>query len=203
MKQKDEPLLFGTKGERTQLKILDAAILSVAKNGFESTTVTTIAEIAKVNRGLIVHYFKNMRNLMKATYDKVVSFAIEYSTEFMASHLEIEDPIERYFHSTFGWMQKKPHYGQFIFILITRAQYHKDSQKPVTQIFTSGRARLEKLINEGVTSGRYVTETPVQNAYQIHSMMLGHLLIFILKQDDIETPRSLSIAYAKMHLKMK
>ena len=32
MKQKDEPLLFGTKGERTQLKILDAAILSVAKN---------------------------------------------------------------------------------------------------------------------------------------------------------------------------
>jgi|GEM_PF-6720222 len=192
--------MHGAKGMQTRQKIIEATILSVAKYGFEFSTVSTVSKLAKTNRGLIVHYFKNTKKLMNFAFETVVKYVIEASSDFMITRTDISDPIERYFKSTFHWMQLKPHYGQFVFSLLTRAQYDESSKRPVEQIFSSGRNRVEKLILQGIESGIYKSENPKECAFQIHSMLVGHLMMFLLNQKDLETPMELSIKWAKEKL---
>jgi AcrR family transcriptional regulator len=56
---------------RTQEKLLDAALLAFAENGFKGTSTRDIAERAGVHHPLITYHFKNKEALWRAATDRV------------------------------------------------------------------------------------------------------------------------------------
>lgn len=57
----------------TQRKLLDAALLAFAENGFQGTSTRDIAERAGVHHPLITYHFKNKELLWKAAAERVFS----------------------------------------------------------------------------------------------------------------------------------
>lgn len=167
----------GSKGERTRLKIIDACIQSVAKNGFENTSVSTITGISKVNRGLVVHYFSTTGQMFKEVNHIVKDYVIRYSTEYMNSHTEIEDLISRYVGATFSWLRERPHYGRYLVLLISRSHYDSTSADLIENVFSSGRQRLKTILQIGADKGIYQVKNVEDLAYRIHTLVVGHIIL--------------------------
>ena len=53
-------------------KILDAAYRLMAKNGYESTSISQIANEAGVSKGLMYNYFHSKEDLLKALIDQTL-----------------------------------------------------------------------------------------------------------------------------------
>lgn len=54
-------------------KILEAAYILMAKNGYESTSISQIAKEAGVSKGLMYNYFSSKEDLLKALINKTLS----------------------------------------------------------------------------------------------------------------------------------
>jgi AcrR family transcriptional regulator len=64
-----------TKGERTRLHILEAAIRIIATKGIENTTTREIAAEAGVANGLVSHYIKRREDLFKIVIGEIAARA--------------------------------------------------------------------------------------------------------------------------------
>lgn len=189
-----------TKGERTRQRMVEAVIESVARQGFEFTTATTISKLAKVNRGLIVHYFATMEKLFKVGMQEVQKFAVGRTQELLMQHQDVEDPVERYVLATFGWIEERPLYGQFLFGLILRASYEKKAAEPAAVLFEGGRARLKSLVEQGVKAKLYKVKDPGQMALMIHASLMGNIVSFGLKPGSADLARKVSLATVRQLL---
>jgi AcrR family transcriptional regulator len=187
-----------TKGEQTQQRMVEAVIESVARYGFEFTTATTVSKLGKVNRGLIVHYFSTMEKLLKAGSDQVFDFTARRTTELMLQMTEVEDPVEKYFRATFGWMKEKASYGQFLISLISRASYDKKSQAPVKAVLTNGRDRLKSILDDGVKSGRYRCKNTREAALILHGALVGNIISYYTDPSTHETSLQTAIRTAEL-----
>ncbi len=54
-------------------KILDAAFTLIAQNGYESTSISQIAKLAGVSKGLMYNYFDSKEDLLKAIINNALS----------------------------------------------------------------------------------------------------------------------------------
>lgn len=183
----------GSKGEKTRLKIVESCIHSVAKHGFENTSVSTITKISKVNRGLVVHYFSTTSQLYKEVNHIVKDYVIRYSTEYMNSHTELPDLIHRYVCSTFSWLRERAHYGRYMVLLISRAHYDPTSAALIESIFSSGRQRIKKILEDGAKNGVYQVSDSEDLAYRVHTLVVGHLILSLADMNKIDHFEKLTI----------
>lgn len=70
-KQRKKPRRQQQRSIRTQQKLLDAALLAFAENGFKGTSTRDIAERAGVHHPLITYHFKNKEELWRSAADRV------------------------------------------------------------------------------------------------------------------------------------
>lgn len=190
-----------TKGERTRQRMVEAVIESVARQGFEFSSATTISKLAKVNRGLIVHYFSTMEKLFKAGMTEVSRFALGRTNELLLQHADVEDPVERYFLATFGWIEERPLYGQFLIGLILRASYEKKAAEPAAALFEGGRARLKELLEQGNKAKLYKIKDTAAVARMLHAVLMGNVVSFGMKPEAVAAARTNAIATAALIVK--
>ncbi len=76
------------RAESTE-KILGAALKLIAKNGFETTSISQIAKEAGVSKGLMYNYFDSKEDLLKA----IINNALEVGEQLMTNQLS-DDPSE-------------------------------------------------------------------------------------------------------------
>src|SRR4051794_36157433 len=67
-----EPL---RKGERTRLKLIESAFLSIARDGYYRTTFQTIADRAKVSQPLVVKAFRTRENIFPVVCGHLLELA--------------------------------------------------------------------------------------------------------------------------------
>ena len=61
------------KGEATRTALLDAVMVSVARNGIEGTTISRLAEISGLSRGLISFHFDGKDKLIEAALTRAIT----------------------------------------------------------------------------------------------------------------------------------
>lgn len=61
-----------TGGEKTRAKILQAAAKLFARNGFDATSVDSIAKAASVNKALIYYHFNDKRDLIASLFSHIL-----------------------------------------------------------------------------------------------------------------------------------
>jgi AcrR family transcriptional regulator len=82
------------RSESTQHRIINAAIEILSGEGFVAATTHSIAALAGVSRGAMLHHFPSKDDLMLA----VVRAAHERDSMYLSKGLaKISDPLERYF----------------------------------------------------------------------------------------------------------
>lgn len=54
------------KSEATRMQVIDSAIQCLLKYGYSNTTMSRIAEEAKISRGAMMHHYSNRQNVMQS-----------------------------------------------------------------------------------------------------------------------------------------
>ena len=74
---KRKPHKTQLRTEQTKLKLINAAKKLFIKNGFAATSITQIADLAKINRSLIFHHFGDKDNLWQLAKQSIEKNATE------------------------------------------------------------------------------------------------------------------------------
>ncbi|GJM06541.1 MAG: hypothetical protein DHS20C10_02750 [marine bacterium B5-7] len=83
-----------TSADKTRLSILKAAKTLFVRHGYAGTSMANVASLAKVNRSLIFHHFKNKLTLWKATKQ----YMVDKQKHCPAPLPPIDLPIELFIH---------------------------------------------------------------------------------------------------------
>ena len=69
--------------QETMLKLMDAAFLLIARQGYESTSIAQIAREAGVSKGLLYNYFLSKEDLL----EKLIQHAMAQGDQIMATRI--------------------------------------------------------------------------------------------------------------------
>lgn len=78
--------------EPTRTAILKAAKTLFIKKGFAGTSISEIANLAKINQSLIYHHFKNKHNLWSAVKRQTIELFIQGGGIQFEEILQLQDP---------------------------------------------------------------------------------------------------------------
>ena len=73
----DEMMSRADQREQTRKKILDAAVIAFASQGFEGASTRTIAEEAEVTQGLLTYHFPSKDELWRAAAERIFALVDE------------------------------------------------------------------------------------------------------------------------------
>ncbi len=79
------------QASETKNKILTKALLLIAKNGYDNTSIQEICNSAEVSTGAFYHHFKSKENIIIESYKQFDVKALEYST----NNLSDKSPLEK------------------------------------------------------------------------------------------------------------
>ena len=114
----------------SQKKIMDAAFELVAKQGYESTSISQIARKAGVAKGLVYNYFESKEELLNSLVQRAFS-----EGEGAMQNLITDDPaktLENFFRLFFSELRERPEYWR----LITELTFKIDQFKFVHDMAT-------------------------------------------------------------------
>lgn len=95
-------------GDKTREKIINAAKGLFAKHGFSGTSMSQIAEKARINRSLIFHHFVNKEELWKVVKQSFVDAIIQIEDLEQSAHHGLRHFIEKTIHYRFKIYEKNP-----------------------------------------------------------------------------------------------
>jgi AcrR family transcriptional regulator len=75
-----------------KVQILDAALLTIAKNGCANVTMADICKTAGLSKGGLAHYYHSKKDLFYAVFENFFARIFERSREVMAQY---DDPMEK------------------------------------------------------------------------------------------------------------
>lgn len=80
--------------ETTREKILDAALVVFAHNGFAATSISDIAKAAGISNGLLYHYFSSKEDL----FNELIDIAVSYSGAAMMNYRDMKSSAKDRLH---------------------------------------------------------------------------------------------------------
>lgn len=134
-----------SKGQKTQLRIIDSALALFSRSGFQAVTLQQIAKHSKTSHPLILKHFASKENLLLAVR-KFVSFNNHQWVD--SKILPDMDGRERVFHFCYENLVWGSHFPEQAKIILLTYYYHslEDSggASPGAQAFDMGVGRLHQ-----------------------------------------------------------
>ena len=132
--------------KESKRKIMDAAFLLVASNGYEATSIAMIANKAGVSKGLLYNYFSSKEELIKA----IVQDAF-HGGDKIAEALITTDPQES-LRNLIGWffkeMRERPEHWRIITELTLKIEKFEFVHDIVTAKMVQYVNLLESIFNK-------------------------------------------------------
>ena len=134
------------KGERRKLEILQAAVHSLAKEGFAGSTFDHVAKTLGVRRSHIAYYFKDREDLLEAVVKYVATVAQTVTLETVEIAKTAEDKIMAISDGAFIWARKYPEQAKVVLLFYYLCTYEKRFQKLQAHIREAGHQRIRALL---------------------------------------------------------
>ena len=146
-------------------KILDAAFMLMAKNGYESTSISQIANEAGVSKGLMYNYFHSKEDLLKALIDQTLR-----DGEKIMEGVFSDDPAET-LENVFKWYfnELRNNLGEWKFI--SEIMLRADKFSFVKDMVTIKLEEYTKLFSTLLQELEF--ENPTEEAYVIGGLFDG------------------------------
>lgn len=177
-----------SKSQEQQLKIIEAAIRSFAKNGIEATTYTSLAKDCEISRPLIHHYFPTLEDLFLLTAKYVRQTLLNLAVAEMAK-TPATDPraqLEGYLKGCFRWVREFPDQFSFWLLYFYQASLKGQARDENSQLVKAGHERIEALLSQGNAHKVWVVEHPRETAKTIQIFITG-ALVSVMTEDGYLT----------------
>jgi len=157
-------------------KIVTASIELFAKQGYESTSISQIASLAGVSKGLIYNYFDSKLDLLKGVFDYFRS-----EEENLMLEVVHEDPkifLENIFTLTFKELKARPEFWTMIMGMSIQPDMYSFVHKMALEKMTMYFPILEELLKGcGI-------EHPKQESKLLAAQLDGIVIHYLLARED-------------------
>lgn len=168
-----------TKSEERKLRILQAAIRSIAERGFEATTFDAIGKMVKMQRTHVNYYFQSRDELLRTA----VRYAIALGQQIIIDHVQDapswRDRLSRVIEGPFLWIEKYPEHGPVITIFYHRCSSDSKFRAVQNTIRQGGQDRmaacLDGLVDEKKLSRKEATDLARQIQSLVTGMIINHM----------------------------
>lgn len=153
--------------ETRRRQILDAALTVYIRLGYHGTDMDTVAEEAKLAKGLLYYYYKTKKELFIELYNWMFNEAYQFSTTLLEK-TEGMNPIEQlmyYAYGMFGANKNDPRFMQFNIRVPFDAYaiFGPEEWKEGAKKSDMHRKALTSIIERGIEQGQ-ITSTNSSNA---------------------------------------
>jgi AcrR family transcriptional regulator len=128
------PEQFEEIREKSREKILTASLQLFAQNGYDSTTIDSIAKKAKISKGLIYNYYDSKKSILLAIYED----AMRQGMAMFERHKDKKDQYENMkgiILDFFDLLEGNPEYLKLIFIVSLQPGVLKDTKEYTRQMY--------------------------------------------------------------------
>jgi len=157
-------------------KIMEAAFNLIAKNGYDSTSVSMIAKEAEVSKGLLYNYFKSKEALVEALVMSAMS-----EVDSVLGELTDSDP-KAMLRNVFTWFFKEMRERHDHWRLITELTFKIDKFEFVHDIVTNKLNEFVGLLQSLLTEMNY--PNPLGEARTIAALFDGIGIQSLMVRED-------------------
>jgi len=156
----------------TRTKLLEAAAVEFANNGFNGANINQISLAAGFAKGTVYNYFPSKRDLMLALIDDIGARHTAFIVEQAISHSNAVERLEAFFQAGFEFVEQYAAQAQ----IAINAVYGFDAEFK-TRIYQAYQGLFDLLIEDivglGIATGDFVHENADTAAALLMSIYLG------------------------------
>ncbi len=134
-------------------EIIDAAVVEFAENGFERTSMESIARRANLSKGGVYHHFKSKDEILLAANAKVAEPA-RYILNEIADIKSPAEKLKTYISRYLTYWAKHSKELVFTYLTISKSLTHPRLFKPFEDYGAHTMAALENIYQEGIRQGQ-------------------------------------------------
>lgn len=157
-------------------KILEAAFVLFARNGYESTSIAQISKEAGVSKGLLYNYFHSKEDLLTTLVNNAINEGDHLITEIVAD--SSNDTLMNLFEWFFNDLSSRPDHWK----LITELTFKIEKFQFVHDVFTQKMHEYVAFIESLLSQMGY--ENPKEEARLITSMFDGIGIQYLVIRED-------------------
>ncbi|MCA0986284.1 TetR/AcrR family transcriptional regulator [Guptibacillus algicola] len=146
-------------------KIIDAAVVVIAQNGYHQAQVSKIAREAGVADGTIYLYFKNKEDLLISLFQKKMGSFIDKIEEQIAEKSNAEDKLLTLIDMHFKHLSSD--YELAIVTQLELRQTNKELRAQIGEVLKKYLTLVDQILIGGVKSGLFMKELDVRLARQM------------------------------------
>tara|TARA_B110001454_G_C12723278_1_gene436233 strand:- start:31792 stop:32409 length:618 start_codon:yes stop_codon:yes gene_type:complete len=171
------------KADKRRLSIIQAAIKSMASEGYEGVNFERLSRKMKIRRSHIVYYFKDRNELVVAMVRYVVALAQELTVQHLSKKKTIEDKIHGICEATFLWADEYREHIQILVTFYALCGSQSTFRKLNTELKEVGSARIAELLKmyDSKDSAVHIRN----KARSIQSTIAGHVIEYIGSNSDL------------------
>jgi TetR/AcrR family fatty acid metabolism transcriptional regulator len=172
--------------EERRHQILEAAKLVFSKHGIHKTRMSDIAESSGLSKGALYWYFDSKDAIILSLLDKVFEPEIQELEALLDDPHSAEERLmlyaERGGQDIIDMLKWMPLIYDF-FALAFRQPAIKES---ITRYYRRNLSLLETLIRQGIESSEFKTDSPLDAAITIGSIIEGTVMLWLYDPESID-----------------
>lgn len=196
VEQSDEirPRRVTKRGAETRVRIIDAAVQVIVREGYGAATIERILGEAAVSRGSLLHQFPNRIALMVATAEWAMETMM---TSSKAASARIPDAFQRLVdHSHITWMVHNQPSGLTVMDILLAARWDRDLAHALQPV----ALRIEQDIQRGLWELASDAGLPDPSAYISQGWVIVAATRGLISEMSIGIDRPMILAaVAQMH----
>lgn len=136
--------------EATKRRVLHAAKLEFARNGFAGARIDAIAGRAKANKQMIYHYFSSKQDLYLAVLEEAYGDIRESESKLQLEHLDPVEALTTMVRFTWDYYLKNPEFLALVNNENLHRAKHLKRSRVIGEMHGLFRARLADILQRGV-----------------------------------------------------
>ena len=169
-------------------RIVSAAVRCYVENGVAETTMSQIAQRAKVDQPLIHYYFPDVDGLYREVFLVVLESLKEASVKpFALPTKNTAKTLATYIEAPFRWADREPGLFSVWMYFYYLSSFHALQRQLNTDIRRTGRERIAVMIYQGIEEG--VFKIPAGSNVQDTALMIQGLITgntILAQTEDIQ-----------------
>lgn len=187
---------FAEMRKDTRDRILDASFELFARKGFHGTSVSAIAQKAKVSKGLMYNYFGNKEALLQAIISDMFSAGEREMGTVLESDRDAWHKLEALIRLSFQVVAEQPEHSRLLIGLAVKEEFGSGIRLVLKQKMAGYLAVIKPIFRElGVSE-------PDKELYFLVSILDGYSMHMLTMQEDL-MPAEEMIDYIIEQLKRK
>lgn len=172
------------KGDLRKLQILQAAIESLATNGWSKTNYETVGLVCGLKRPHVAYHYPEWDTLIDSAIKFCYATGRSTVQEYMREAKGTRELLAGYIKGTFAWLASNPFHGGAITVLWHLAYFDKRSRTLNYQIKYAGVERVHAIL----TGGKPVNSKSEdwKAALAIHGLLSGRCVEYLTFDGGLE-----------------